>query len=429
MDALLKIFVVFACMLALTRWRVHMGLALFGGGVALCLWAGRGFTTTASDIVAALRAAELWLLMLITLLIFELGRHMAEDRNAQVIMGWARAWGGRHGRAVSLMAIPSVIGLVPMPGGALFSAPLVAQTASEPTWDPAWKSAVNYWFRHTWEYWWPVFPVVIVTVAIFDLEMSRFIAMQLPLSLVSLAVGYWILIRPHVDKLIMTAPPPGLSVRAVGRVAAPLAAVVLSTVLLPPVFSDWLPEATAQTRTLVALLVGLLVGLILILIDSRTMTLRELICRLRDRKAWDLIGTIAGVILFKNLMAQSGLVPIAGEQLIESGIPLSGIAALLPLVAGFVTGIAIGFAGIAFPLLLGLAESPGVEISAASLLFLGFASGYAGMMLSPVHLCFILSRGYFSAPLKGMYRYILPCTGLTLLMAVVLYVIRLQLGF
>lgn len=428
MDALIKILIVFAVMLGLTRWRIHMGLSLFGGGVALCLWAGRGLSTVLGDIYGALLAAELWLLLLITLLIFEFGRHMAEERNARVIMGWARAWGGRHGRAVSLMAIPSVIGLVPMPGGALFSAPLVDQTASESSWDPAWKSAVNYWFRHTWEYWWPVFPVVIVTLTIFDMEIGRFIAMQLPLSLTSLGVGYGWLIRPHLGRLAVSDSVGDLSVRAAVRVAAPLVGVVLCTVLLPTVLGRVLPAFSSQTRTLLAMMIGLVAGLILILLDARSTTLRDLFVRLTDRKAWDLIGTIAGVILFKNLIAQSELVPVAGAQLIESGIPLSAIAALVPFVAGFVTGIAIGFAGIAFPLLVGLADSPGAGVSSASLLFLGFASGYAGMMLSPVHLCFILSRGYFSAPLKGLYRYILPCTGMTFIVAVVLYAIRLLMG-
>lgn len=428
MDALFKILIIFAAMLILTRWKVHMGLALFAGGVAVSLWAGRGVAVMAVDVVGVLKSAELWLLMLITLLIFEFGRHMSEDRNANVIMGWAKAWGGRHGRALSLMAMPAVIGLVPMPGGALFSAPLVAQTVTEETWDPAWKSSVNYWFRHTWEYWWPVFPVVIVTLAIFDMEIGRFIAMQLPLSITTIAVGYWVLIRPHVGKLIVSTPSGTLSVRAAGRVAVPLVIVVLCTIFLPSLLGEWVPAITVQTRTLMAMLVGLLVGLILIFMDSTSSPLRDWVGRLRDRKAWDLIATIAGVIFFKNLLSQSGLVPVAGDQLSASGIPLTGIAVLLPLVAGFVTGIAIGFAGISFPLLLGLANAPGTEISAASILFLGFASGYVGMMVSPVHLCFILSRGYFSASLKGMYRYIIPCAGLTWFTALILYVIRLQMG-
>lgn len=428
MDALLKILIVFAVMLGLMRLKVPMGLALLAGGIALCLWAGRGWATTLADVFTAFQAAELWLLLLVTILIFELGRYMAEERNANVIMGWARSWGGRHGRAASLMAIPSVIGLVPMPGGALFSAPLVDQAAPGKEWDPTWKSAVNYWFRHTWEYWWPLFPVVIVTLSIFDLEIWRFILLQLPLSLASLLIGYWLLIRPHLAHLALTESLPPAPLRSTWRVASPLVVVILCTLLLPDALGWVFPATTLQTRKLLALITGLLIGLMPIILPGGRAAWVLFAKRLRDPKALDLLGTIAGVILFKNLMEQSGLIPVAGEQLIGNGIPVVWIVALLPFVAGFVTGIAIGFAGIAFPLLAGLAGSTGIETSPTTLLFLGFACGYAGMMLSPVHLCFILSRGYFGAPLNKMYRYILPCTAATLLVAGVIYGVRISLG-
>jgi hypothetical protein len=35
-----------------------------------------------------------------------------------------------------------------------------------------------------------------------------------------------------------------------------------------------------------------------------------------------------------------------------------------------------------------------------------FASGFAGVMLSPTHLCFVLTVRYFNADLAGTYRHL-----------------------
>ncbi len=428
-SPLLKILFVFAGLLALTRLKVHLGVSLLLGGLALCLWAGRGISQTAGDLLHAVSLPELWLLLLITALIFEYGRHMAEERNARVIMNTARSWGGRHGRAVSLMTIPAAIGLVPMPGGALFSAPLVEQTTSGESWDPAWKASVNYWFRHTWEYWWPLFPVVIVTLSIFQLEIWQFILMQLPLSLATLVAGYLILIRPHLTALAHHEKHTTTPSRRGWIIALPLFIVILCTLILPGALQHAAPELTLQTRKLLAMLIGLALGLMIILRDSGPDAHRTLIRTLCDRKVLSLLGTVGGVILFKILLDRAGLLPLAGERLIESGIPLVLVVALLPFIAGLVTGIAIGFAGISFPLLAGLASSPETGLAPASTLMLGFAFGYAGMMLSPVHLCFVLSRGYFSVPIARMYRYIAPCSIVPPATAVVLYLLMTKAGW
>jgi len=39
-----------------------------------------------------------------------------------------------------------------------------------------------------------------------------------------------------------------------------------------------------------------------------------------------------------------------------------------------------------------------------------FASGFAGVLLSPVHLCLLLSNQYFGARLSGVYIYLIPAT-------------------
>lgn len=42
-------------------------------------------------------------------------------------------------------------------------------------------------------------------------------------------------------------------------------------------------------------------------------------------------------------------------------------------------------------------------------LVLAYGFGYMGMMLSPVHLCFLVTREYFGARMLDVYRAITPC--------------------
>jgi hypothetical protein len=81
------------------------------------------------------------------------------------------------------------------------------------------------------------------------------------------------------------------------------------------------------------------------------------------------------------------------------------IVAVLPFLTGFMTG-AITFVGITLPLLLRLWET---ACSRASLPWLSAA---AGVILSPLHLCLVLTREYFGADITKVYRLLwLPSPG------------------
>jgi len=64
------------------------------------------------------------------------------------------------------------------------------------------------------------------------------------------------------------------------------------------------------------------------------------------------------------------------------------------------TGLTVGFVGATFPIItamMGGHADPGAFTFA-------FASGFAGVMLSPTHLCLLLTIQYFKADMAGTYR-------------------------
>jgi integral membrane protein (TIGR00529 family) len=422
-SPLTKILVVFAAILLLSRARVPLGLALILGGIGLEVWAGRTVSELGFDTVAALTRADLWLLCLITALLMEFQRALATPENSATLLAAARRLGGRYGRAASLMVLPAAVGLVPMPGGALFSAPLVAHTVREEDWSSDWKSAVNYWFRHVWEYWWPLYPVVIITIPIFHLETWQYLVAMFPFSLLAVASGYLFLVRPHLARLTDTAALEPAAGGAAVRLWLPMLLVLGGALLLPWPLAAGRPELALSTRKLLAMLAGLVLALAWIAFRQMRAGRLALFRDRLDRRTLSVLLSLAGVMMFESFLGTSGLLPQAAADLAGSGIPLPLLAGLLPLVAGLVTGNAVGFAGTSFPLIVGWIQAPGSGFSPMSTLALAFGFGYAGMMLSPIHLCFVLTRNYFAASYPRIYRRILPCVLALLLGSVVAFAV------
>ena len=72
----------------------------------------------------------------------------------------------------------------------------------------------------------------------------------------------------------------------------------------------------------------------------------------------------------------------------------------------------------AFPLIISVAGNT----SLGALAF-AFASGFLGVLFSPVHICLILTREYFKADLWGIYKKMIPAGIIVFCGAIVEYMI------
>ncbi|MBV5323544.1 DUF401 family protein, partial [bacterium] len=69
-------------------------------------------------------------------------------------------------RRMVMAALPAMIGMLPSPGGAVFSAPMVAEAAEGVVASPEQKALINYWYRHIWEYISPLYPGIILAAGL-----------------------------------------------------------------------------------------------------------------------------------------------------------------------------------------------------------------------------------------------------------------------
>ncbi len=86
-------------------------------------------------------------------------------------------------------------------------------------------------------------------------------------------------------------------------------------------------------------------------------------------------------------------------ELSAAGISTYLLIMLIPLVCGISTGIAIGTVGAAFPIVISLIGPNPDFALLVSTTVLAYTFGHAGQLLSPVHVCILVSNEYFKVGL------------------------------
>jgi hypothetical protein len=133
----------------------------------------------------------------------------------------------------------------------------------------------------------------------------------------------------------------------------------------------------------------------------------------------ELLLTVAIVMGFKKVLESSQVVHSISSFFLSSGIPLWLIAIFVPFLIGLTTGLTIAPIAIGFPVLIPLFQNDPYFLN---YMVLAFASGISGDLLSPFHLCLILTKDYFKADLKGIYRFVwVPSVSIMLVALLIVY--------
>jgi hypothetical protein len=117
----------------------------------------------------------------------------------------------------------------------------------------------------------------------------------------------------------------------------------------------------------------------------------------------ELLLTVAIVMGFKKVLESSQAIHSFSSAFLSSGVPPWLLAILVPFLIGLITGVTIAPIAIGFPVLIPLLQN---DPHFHNYMVLAFASGISGDLLSPFHLCLILTKDYFRADWKGVYHFI-----------------------
>jgi integral membrane protein (TIGR00529 family) len=299
-------------------------------------------------------------------------------------------------RRILMASMPAIIGLLPSMGGALFSAPMVEEASKGIKASPEKKAFVNYIFRHPWEYISPLYPGLILASAITSHSVRDLIVVNFPYALCLLTGGViWGLTGLEKQRE---------QFRKLSRKG------LLSFLPLALILMLVMAFHLDLSMSIAVVIVGLYISL--------RYSLANILRSIKEGFSLEIAVIIIGVMTFKKVLFFSGAVTNISGFFSAEGIPVLPVLFALPFLSGLLTGLTVGFVGATFPILIGIEGAQ--NITAISF---AFAAGYVGVLLSPVHLCLILTREYFKANMAGIYDKVIRVSVLIMLVAVMEYFI------
>jgi len=378
--ALFKILLIFTAVVLLIRIKAPLGLALILGAVGVAL----GFSMTPFETVQALggMAVSASTLEFVGLVGLVLTLSLTLKTGGQIERITANLRGFFPRRRFLVAALPSIVGLLPMPGGALFSAPMVEAGCGGADVSGNDKVTVNHWFRHVWEYTWPLYPGLILASDFAGIAVGTLSLLQAPLTAASLAFGAVFLLRRIPGGDIAEQPSGAGRHRGAGLFLFemfPFLVVVLLHILF-------------GIPLLAALCVGIAWTVSVNLLRRTARPAAFLKAVFGNLHFYGFLVMAFGVKFFGGMMQACGALDELGAFFTVSGIPVLLVVVLLPFLTGLISGITIVYVSAAFPVLLAV---PAVASDPLPYLVLAFCSGFIGTLISPIHACLVLTSAYF----------------------------------
>ncbi|MGM0431915.1 MAG: DUF401 family protein [Spirochaetota bacterium] len=392
---IVKLLTSLGAIILLNRLTRQLPLALLGGTLLFSFWMGFGVLQTAE--IAAQRLFS-WnsagLIGLVSLVIL-LSMQMNETNMVEQLVSSVRS---AFSPRTSLAVLPAVIGLLPMPGGALFSAPLLDNFNDLGGINPNSKTRINYWYRHVWEYAWPLYPGVIVACDVAGIELWQMLVFGLPMSAVAIALGYvFFLSKVQHAKRTHTG----------GRSFALRPFIPVLTVIVLYGVIQLLIPSVGQTNQYLPMILGLLAAITTLQVQ-RPLSLRNWAAMLTSSKIYKMLIIILMVRIYGAFIeaesAGISVVQAMATEMQQFGIPVLPLITALPFLAGLTMGVSLGFAGTALPVVVALlGVDPAFNVLMGTLIF-SYVSGFMGTMLSPLHVCLIVTCEYYETNLASSFR-------------------------
>lgn len=302
-----------------------------------------------------------------------------------------------------IMLLPSVIGMLQVPGGAALSAPFCNHLGADMGLSRSQRANTNVICRHVFMMCAPFSTsVLIVTGLAPDLDLPAFLMTSLAFTAVMVLGNYVFFLRK--SKAIHL---PQVS----GEEKLKQFGVFL--LMLSPIWVVVALNVLLGVHYTLAVLVGVLV--VYILCDKK-----EFLRNLARSYNWSLIVMIVGIYFFQNIIKNMSELQLLVHDLLTQGSEavFMLVIALAALLFGLASGLMYTALGILVPIITSVS---GGGMSLVVDLFYVFCWSYIGYVFSPLHMCQILSDQECGCTLGERYRTYLPMIVLLLAAVMALY--------
>jgi len=382
MLAVLKVVITLALVVVLLQKKVSLGNALFAGAGLLFVLSAPQFSILEMATKNLLLTPSTWEILLALYLVMCLEFQLRTSGTIDNLMSASRSL--FKSDKVLLALMPAFLGFLPSIGGAIFSAPLVERAAASYQLSPERKTAINYWFRHIWECTNPIIPALLVASEIMRVPLGNLIGHMLWVSVVCLLVGWFYYIFPLRDvkkgeKEIDGSPDCPVKYKHFFLALGP----ILGNLLL--VVGFHLSPALSML---------LVVAAMVVVLRQAFSSILAMFKHAFDKK---LLWGITAILFFQYMLQQTGTMVEVASVLQNSGIPVLLVIGMIGFIAGVLTGASQGSVAISFPF------AAAISTGNVTVAVVAYVAGFAGQMISPAHMCFLVTVDYFKADfLKSM---------------------------
>ena len=358
LPAWLSFIIIIGIVMALSKY--ELGIVLTLGALGFAILAGVDFLQSLINVLTDLSIIALIIIPILGGIMEESGLMMEMIQKMRI------------SRKSSLMMIPALFGLLPVPGGALMSAPIVQQIDSEE--DANIKVSINVWYRHMLIMIYPISSALIIASKITNINLYILVLGLLPGLIVMWVIGYIMLVRnvsPYTEQ---------------GERDLKRAFLNLLPILIAPVFdfvgrtffNFFVPE--------LFLLLGLIISIWLALKFGK-MKVSSVKPISKKMKIWRFPLIIFSMFIFLEVFVLSG----APEEI--ASVDLS---VFLLILIGFLLGFGTGRIQLPISILLPiyLAQFTVPIMPLLDFIFI-YTSIFLGYLITPLHPCVAYSTEYF----------------------------------
>lgn len=380
----------------LLRFKVLIGPAILSGGLLIWLFESRSFEKLWIAFTETLTMQRTWDLLLCLYFVMCLEVELRKSGSLHGMVVTLRNIFSSN--KVTLAFMPAFLGLLPSLGGARFSAPIVQEASDGIAVDDEQKSAINLWFRHIFEFSNPLMPGVILACGIANVSIGDLIDQVGWVTILCFVLGWIFLIIP----LKITDPEKATNTQHDRTID--WKSLVLA---FGPIVTSFLLIVAFNVQA--ALAMGLVVVAIIPLYFwfKRPISVKSVFTESLDKK---LFFNVVCILYFIQLLTVIGTLDEIVSVFNNSSLPQAVIIACLSFIFGVMTGMGQGYIAIVMPIVALMAPGNIVLVGIA------MVYGMAGQMVTPTHLCILVTVEYFKCRL---WKTIGKCGVLSLLMVLI----------
>ena len=380
----------------LLRFKVLIGPAILSGGLLIWLFESRSFEKLWVAFTETLTMQRTWDLLLCLYFVMCLEVELRKSGSLHGMVVTLRNIFSSN--KVTLAFMPAFLGLLPSLGGARFSAPIVQEASEGIAVDDEQKSAINLWFRHIFEFSNPLMPGVILACGIANVSIGDLIDQVGWVTILCFVLGWIFLIVP----LKITDPEKATNTQHDRTIdwKSPILA-------FGPIVTSFLLIVAFDVQAALAMGLVVVAFIPLYFWFKRPISVKSVFTESLDKK---LFFNVVCILYFIQLLTVIGTLDEIVNVFNNSALPQAVIIACLSFIFGVMTGMGQGYIAIVMPIVALMAPGNIVLVGIA------MVYGMAGQMVTPTHLCILVTVEYFKSRL---WKTIGKCGVLSLLMILI----------